>query len=153
MAPLLLLAPILVAVAYFDVRFMRIPNGFAVVALVLFVLTVPLIGWEEGQRRLFAAAVVFALGVCVYLLRLIGAGDVKMIAALVLFVPSQSYVIFGATFAAVLLLGILFFVVLRQTPKIQALDLASMKEPGTFPMGVAIAGSGLSLPLLLAALN
>lgn len=153
MAPLLFLAPILVAVAYFDVRFMRIPNAFALVTVVLFILTLPLIGWDEAGRRVFAAALVLCAGVFIYLLRIIGAVDVKMIAALVLFVPSQSHLIFGATFAAVLLLGIMCFALLRQAPRVRALDLASMKQSGTFPMGVAIAGSGLSLPILLAALK
>ena len=150
--PLLLLSPVLLAVAWFDLRYLRIPNWLVLTALALYVATIPFIGWEEAALRLLAGAVVLALGTVSFAFRLFGGGDVKMLAALMLFVPSQGYVLFGYTFAASMLLGISLILLMRRTPGVRDLNLASMKAVGAFPMGVSIAGSGLALPFFLNAL-
>ncbi len=64
--PLMLFAPVLVAVAYHDIRYMRIPNVLSLIGLGLFVLTAPLVGWEELGLRLLSAAAVFAVGIVVF---------------------------------------------------------------------------------------
>ncbi|MEM6824749.1 MAG: prepilin peptidase [Pseudomonadota bacterium] len=150
--PLLLLAPLLVAVAWFDLRYLRIPNWLVVAALLLYVVTVPLIGFEEAGLRLLAAFIVLAVGTVSFAFRLFGGGDVKMLAALVLFVPSQSYVLFGYTFAVSILLGISLIMTMRRTPFVRDLNLASLKAIGAFPMGISISAAGLALPFFLNAL-
>lgn len=152
LVPLLLLAPVLCAVAYCDLRYMLIPNRLVLAAVALFVVTAPLVGTPEAMIRLVVAALVLAVLAAGFALRLVGGGDVKMLAALFLFIPSGTYGIFGLTFAAAMVLGISFVLLLRRTPVIRELDMVSLQTPGTFPMGIAIAGAGLVHPFLVSAL-
>lgn len=147
--PLLLLAPVLVAVAWFDLRYMRIPNYLVAAALVLFVLTLPLLGWGEIGARLAAATLVFAFGASLFAFSLFGGGDVKMMAALMLFVPSSSYTLFAMGFSVAMLAGIAAVVALRQVPFLDRSAWVSLQGHGTFPMGISIAGCGLVHPLVV----
>lgn len=122
---------------------MRIPNLLVAISLVLFVLCAPLLGWPEIAWRLVVAIVVFVLGTVGFALRLFGGGDVKMLAALMLFVPSQTLNGFGYGFSLALLVGILFVLGLRAVPVLQNADLAVIRERGKFPMGISIALAGI----------
>jgi Flp pilus assembly protein protease CpaA len=47
--PLILLAPVLAAVAYFDLRYMRIPNALVLIATRRFSFSAsPILGWPEA---------------------------------------------------------------------------------------------------------
>ena len=50
--PLVAFGPILVLAGLSDLRRMRIPNWTSLAAVALFVLTAPVIGWEEAGWRL-----------------------------------------------------------------------------------------------------
>lgn len=150
--PFLLLMPILVAAAYMDLRDMRIPNYLVLAAIAIFLVTAPLVGWEELQWRLVAAASVFLIGFVLFALNLFGGGDVKLLSAVMLFIPSQSLQVFGLVFSASLLLGILFILCLRATAVLQSSNWVSLQKPGTLPMGISIAAAGIAHPLVLAAL-
>lgn len=149
MIPLLLVSPVLVAVAYYDLRYMRIPNSLVLMALAIFLLTLPLLPMSEITWRLGAAAAVFAIGFVVFALNLFGGGDIKMLSALMLFIPSQTYPIYGFAFSAAMLLGVFFVLTLRAAPWLQGSDWITIKSPGTFPMGISIALSGLAHPVLV----
>ena len=150
--PLVLLAPLLVAVGYFDLKYMRIPNVVVLLAIALFVVTAPLVGWQELGLRLAVAGGVLALGFALFAVGIWGGGDVKMLAALMLFVPSQTYTLFALGFSAAMLLGIATILVLRAVPFLAGSSWISLQQRGTFPMGISIALAGLQHPVLMTAL-
>lgn len=150
--PIFLLMPILVAAAYMDLRHMRIPNYLVLAAIAVFLVTAPFVGWAELQWRLAAAGSVFLIGFVLFALNLFGGGDVKMLSAVMLFIPSQSLQVFGLVFSASLLLGILFILGLRATPVLQSSNWVSLQKAGTLPMGISIALAGIAHPFVLAAL-
>ena len=148
--PLILLIPVLCAVAWNDLRHMRIPNLLVLLALGLFVICMPLLGWTEIAWRLGVAFAVLVLGSIGFALRLVGGGDVKMLAALMLFVPSQTLNGFGYGLALALVLGVVFVLALRAMPFPRGGDLAVIRSPGKFPMGVSIALAGILHATLIA---
>lgn len=148
--PLILLTPVLCAVAWSDLRHMRIPNLLVLLALGLFVICMPLLGWQEVAWRLGVALVVFALGTLGFALRLFGGGDVKMLAALMLFVPSQTLHGFGYGFSLALVLGVVFVLALRAAPFLRDAELAVIRNSGKFPMGISIALAGILHATLIA---
>ena len=75
-------------IAWTDVRVMQIRNSAVLAALALLVLTVPVIGLGEGGLRILARKAVFALGFAMSAARSVGWGDMKLGAALMLFVPT-----------------------------------------------------------------
>ena len=151
--PLGLATPILLWIAWTDFWLMRIRNTAVLAAVAVFVLTVPAIGLHEAGLRLLAAAAVFAVGFGLFAFRLLGGGDVKMGSALLLFVPSQTYVLFSFVFSAAMLAGILVILAMRQVPAVRRSGAVSMRAAGTFPMGVALALSGVAHLALLTALR
>jgi len=147
--PLVLLAPILAAVAYFDLRYMRIPNALVLLALALFVLSAPFLGWPEIGTRVAASLVVLVIGFALFAMGMFGGGDAKMMAALMLFVPSQSYTLFGYGFSAAMLAGIGLILLLRRVPVLTETSWVSFQQRGTFPMGISIAMAGLVHPIAI----
>lgn len=146
--PLILLAPVLLAVGYFDLRYMRIPNALSLVALAIFALCTALAPPDDLLFRLGAAAAVFALGFVAFALGLLGGGDVKILACLVLFVPVAGLAHFAQHFALALSLGITVLLALRRVPALQRSDWRGFSERRGFPMGIAIALAGLAYPVL-----
>lgn len=104
--PLFLVLPLLVAVAIFDLRFLRIPNALPLIAVALFALLAIISPPVDLTVRIAIACLTFCLGFCAFSLRLVGGGDVKMLAALALFIPADSILLFANIFAAALLLAI-----------------------------------------------
>ena len=151
--PLALAAPILVWIAWTDFRSMRIRNSAVLAALAVFVLTVPAIGLGEAGFRLLAGTGVFVAGFAMFAARMVGGGDVKMGAALMLFVPTGTYALFALLFSAATLLGIVLVVALRSVPSLRRAGPVSLRAKGTFPMGIALGLSGVAHLGILAALS
>lgn len=147
--PLVAFGPILVLAGLSDLRRMRIPNWTSLAAVALFVLTAPVIGWEEAGWRLATAALVFSVGLGFWALRLFGAGDVKLLSALLLLIPSQGLILFWQVFAASLLVGLLVVTSFRASGLLRQTHWVSMRAVGHFPMGISIAMAGTALPVLL----
>lgn len=77
-----------------DALYMRIPNAVHVALLAVFVvLVVPGLPWQETAARLVVAAVLFAVGFGLYAANVMGAGDVKYLAAAAPLVPPDPMVI------------------------------------------------------------
>jgi prepilin peptidase CpaA len=148
--PLVGFAPILVLAGLSDLRRMRIPNWTSLAAIAIFLVCLPLIGWPEAGWRIAAAAALFAVGLGAWALRLFGAGDVKLLSALLLLVPSQHLWLFWEVFAASLALGLIAVTGLRATGALRQLGWVSMRAAGCFPMGVSIALAGTALPAWIA---
>jgi prepilin peptidase CpaA len=147
--PLMLMAPVLIAVAYCDLRYLRIPNLLGIISIVIFVLTAPLLDFNEVVWRSTAGAIVLVVGFIAFALRLLGGGDVKMLAALLLFIPSQTLSYFALNFSASMFLGILFILTLRAVRWQPGPGWVSFSATGKFPMGISIALSGLIHPFLI----
>lgn len=143
LVPLALATPLLLWIAWTDFRYMRIRNSAVMVAVALFVLTLPLIGWAEGGWRLLAAGIVFLAAFTMFALRMLGGGDVKMGAALMLFVPSGTYTLFGMMFSMAMMVGIALILSLRAVPALRRSGPVSLRAAGTFPMGLALGGAGI----------
>lgn len=151
--PLMLAAPVMIAVAYFDLRYMKIPNRLVWIAVALFVATAPLVPFPELATRVAVASVVLAIGFSLFAMGLFGGGDAKMMAALMLFVPSDSFVLFGYGFSVAMIAGIGLVLALRSIPALTASSWVSLRQRGTFPMGISIAMTGLLHPLAVASVS
>jgi prepilin peptidase CpaA len=148
MLAMLLLAPVMVAVAYFDLRFMRIPNGLVLLALIVFAAAVVMAPPADLLARLAIAAAVFAIGVVGFAFRMVGGGDVKMLPVLLLAVPSAQILLFANVFSAALILGIVAVLTLRRIPATAHWGWKSFGGSRKFPMGLSIAMAGLAFPVV-----
>jgi prepilin peptidase CpaA len=137
---LAVLAALLLAAAWCDLRSRNIPNGLNLVIALLaipFWWTSGLAVWPDMALQIGVALFVFALFAVAFAFGAMGGGDVKMIGALALWLPWQAVVMLlvimslagGALTAAM--------VVRRR--------LARRDEPIEVPYGVAIAFGGLWL--------
>ena len=149
--PLALMVPLLVAGAVTDLARRRIPNTLVLAGVALFVATVPLIGPAEAALRAIPAAVTLAVGFGLFALRLFGGGDVKMLAALMLFIPSGGVSDYLLCLSVSMIAGIAAIAGAGAVAPERWRGTLTM-ERGRYPMGVSIALSGiLYLALALAA--
>lgn len=146
--PLFAIAPLLAAVAYFDLRYMRIPNAISAMALVVFALWAAAFPPADLILRLVCAGVVFAAGFLAFSFRLFGGGDVKILAVLMLFVPVGSLTVFSYVFSAAMIAGILLIVGLRQLAVVRRSSWKALGGSTRFPMGISIALAGLCHPFV-----
>lgn len=124
---------------------MRIPNWIMVILIILFVVTIPAIGWEEALTRCTVGLLTMILGIFVFIRGFFGGGDIKMTSALLLFVPSESYVDFLLFFAISLLTGVIVIAISKRIPIIQRSQFKGLTGESGFPMGISIAGAGIIL--------
>lgn len=143
--PLLLYLPVLIYVMISDVRRMRIPNWTSVAGLALFVAMIPVLGAYESILRIFAAVAVFVVGFGLYSARMLAGGDVKIMAALMLFVPTGSLVLFAYVFSMSMLVGIVAISLCRKTRLRQTTAWVSLQDAGQMPMGLSIGLAGVVL--------
>lgn len=136
--PLMLVTPVLVAAAVSDIRGLRIPNAYSLILLTLFVLTAPILAFPEIGARVVAALAVFAVGFLLFVLRVVGGGDVKILSMVMLFIPTGTLVTFGYVLSASLLLAI-GLLGLGRTLLPVASGLYGFNAKGKLPMGVPIA--------------
>lgn len=147
--PLLLISPLLVVVAYYDLKYMRIPNILSIAVVALFGLSLIIIPPNDLMMRLIVATAVFFIGLLAFGFRILGGGDVKILAALMLLVPVPSLVIFANVLSASLLLGVTFIVMIRQLPEAAQCSYQSISQNVGFPMGISIALAGIVHPYLV----
>ena len=143
LVPLALALPLLLWIAWTDFRYMRIRNTAVMAAVALFVVTLPMTGLAEGAWRLLAALLVFLVAFGMFAARMLGGGDVKMGAALMLFVPSGTYSLFAMMFSLAMMLGIAVILSLRAVPALRRSGPVSLRATGTFPLGIAFGGAAL----------
>ncbi len=107
----LILGGISIITALFDFLFYRIPNVFVFIIIVLFIILgclglVDPNGWSRLETSLVTATLTFGVGMLFYICKLMGAGDVKFIAAASLW-ASYAGMFFGFLFVASLIGGII----------------------------------------------
>ncbi len=153
LVPLLLLCPVLVATAWYDLRRMRIPDVLSLIAVGLFLVSGPLfLTTESILMRVLVAGTVFIISFLMFAFRLVGGGDVKIFSALMLFIPVPTVSVFLLLFSAAMFFGMALMPVLRALPHADLLGWVSLKPGAGFPMGISIALSGLAHPIVAAAL-
>lgn len=144
------LSPVLIAVAIKDLSELRIPNALVIVSVMIFAVSCGWLPFGELADRFTAAAITFGILLLLFAGRLVGGGDVKMLPALVLFVPPSHWGDFGALLSAALVVGVIGICVARAAvSRSVPTGWLALDRPGTFPMGVSIALSGLALTGML----
>jgi prepilin peptidase CpaA len=106
----MVLLALLVAAALYDVRFRRIPNWLTVLGVIVGFVINGLIGPPEGGLlfSLEGLAVGFGVYLVLYVLRAMGAGDVKLMAAVGAMVGFERW--FGIFFVTAIVGGIMALV-------------------------------------------
>lgn len=138
-----LLAALLCAVIVCDVRWMRLPNGLAMLFLIVFAATVAwnlsldVLGWRIG-----VALLILLGGMAANAARLIG-GDVKILAVLVLFIPSGELLSFAYTLCLSMIASILGLLVLRRILAQPESQWRGLRVGERFPFGISIGLAGL----------
>jgi len=137
-----------------DIRSFKIPNFISIIVLVLFFLNYFLLTSAGGLTgRLLLAGCTLILGFALYAAGFVGAGDVKLIGALMLWAgPRHGFdflllmTIIGGIFAALLLIAQRSMAAWPSVAcYIPSSRLKSWAKAGKFPYGIAICGAGLFL--------
>lgn len=80
---LMLLIPLTLVIAYYDVKFRRIPNVYVACALVSGIaVNVAMNGWRGLRASLIGCIFAFGLMLAMHIFGALGAGDVKLFAAI-----------------------------------------------------------------------
>ena len=123
---------------------MRIPNKlvllFGVVALVALPFQIPL---EEALWRSGIAAAVFVGGLVLYARRMMGAGDVKLLAVLMVLIPVADVRSFTLLLSLCILSGVGAWVITRKLRGNAPTRWRSLQPQGRFPLGLSIGMAGL----------
>lgn len=149
---LVIAALIMLAAALSDMKKLRISNKLCLVLAALFplyVLTAPQeIAWTQ---HLAVSAVVLFIGFAFFALRLLGGGDVKMLAAAALWAGPKliaTLLIYTTVAGGILAIAFATAALLRALIEKREHDHAWHKAP--VPYGVAIACGGISSLVMLA---
>lgn len=144
-----IIVPLLLAVILYDLRFMRIPNRLVILFAVVALVTAPFqIGFEEMLWRLGVAAAVFAGGLILYARRMMGAGDVKLLAVLMLLIPIEGMQAFSMMLSMSILLGVAAWIVVRRVRGAAPTQWRSLQQQSRFPLGLSIGMAGLVFALI-----
>ncbi|WP_170558847.1 prepilin peptidase [Ruegeria atlantica] len=149
LAPLIVITPLLAAMAWNDLKNLKISNKLVMMMLAAFVLSAPVfLSFHETVYRAVFGVGVFVVGFLGFTLRLWGGGDVKAIAALTLFVPSYCLLLFFYTFTLSMVVGMMFVITSRSIIGFPECRWLALRPKAGYPMGVSIAMSGVLLPLV-----
>lgn len=145
--PLILAAPLMAAMIFTDLRYMRIPNAL-VAAVALVGLGCALFGLlPDLMPRLIAGVVVFAAGLGLFATGAMGGGDVKMLAVLVPLVPPEALPAFAVLLSLTMLAGVLLLTGVRRVAGGPTSGWVSLRDRKRYPLGVSIAAAAMILPL------
>jgi len=145
-ATLLILVPVMVLVGYFDLRHMRIPNALSWILVALFGMTFFFTDTADFLLHILVAATVFAVSFTAFCFRILGGGDVKILSALVLFIPIHELAIFANVLSVALLFGVVFVISMRRLATVPNANWKFLSGCNGFPMGVSIAAAGIMHP-------
>lgn len=135
--------PVLIWVAWNDMKFMKIPNQ-AVIALAVVFAVVGLVAlpFNEYLWRWSHLLAILAIGFIANMLRLVGAGDAKYAAAMAPFFAGSDVRVILPMFAAILLGAFTAHRGLKLVPQFRnaTADWQSWSH-ADFPMGLALSGT------------
>jgi prepilin peptidase CpaA len=136
-----------------DIKSLKIPNAVSVLVIALFFLNfspVPIAGLAS---HLYVAGGALLVGFGLYAAGIMGAGDIKLISALMLWAGPRDAVAFlivmtfvGGLFAGLLLMARTAMIVWPRAHRyIPSRRLRTWAQRGIFPYGIAICTAGLLL--------
>lgn len=137
-----------------DIKSLKIPNAVSVIVLALFLLNYLLFGPMDGlTKHIIVAGSALLLGFGIFAAGLMGAGDIKLISALMLWAGPQNGFIFlivmtlaGGLFAGLLMIMRTSMAVWPSARNyIPSRRLRTWAQRGIFPYGIAICTAGLLL--------
>ncbi len=134
-------APVALWVAFTDLKDMKILNIAAgALALVFLVIGLIALPFDAYLWRLLHMVAVLAIGFILNMLRILGGGDAKFMAAMAPFIaPGDAFRVI-LLFAAILILSFFLHRILRRIPAIRrATPEWQSWDHAAFPMGVALA--------------
>lgn len=138
------LSPLLMAVILFDLRSLKLPNLLSILMAALFVVSV---SWSlplpELAWRIVAAFLVLILGMGLNAAGLLGGGDVKVLSALTLFIPTQDWLSFVFVLCVATIVGIAGLLIVRKVLRGRKVTWLGLVESGRYPMGLSIGLAGL----------
>lgn len=139
--PLAVVAPVITAAAFTDLRMMRIPNTLVLLALGLFVLTLPFLFHDTHEMlwRTLAGVATFVVCFALFALRVFGGGDAKLFPVIMLFVPTSLWSEFLMTFSLSMGITMALFLPVRRMVPAEMTGWKSLTPDGRFPMGIAFA--------------
>ena len=144
--PPLLLALLLVTVIYYDLRYMLLPNLLAGAFVLLFAVavawTLPMdvLAWRIG-----VGLAVLMIGIAANAAGLLGGGDVKVLSALMLFVPYDTLLGFILALCLCTIAGIAGLLLLRRVLRGRAVTWRGLQNNGRYPFGISIGLAGLMM--------
>jgi prepilin peptidase CpaA len=152
-----MLVPLFLAVILYDLRLMRIPNWLVLLFAIVALAVVPFsVSWEETLLRAGIALAVLLIGLVLFALGLMGGGDIKLLAVLMLLVPPPALPVFGLMLSAGIVVGIVALGIVRQIAKGRAGGWRAVWDRKRFPLGLGIGLAGLAFiftgPSVIAAL-
>jgi prepilin peptidase CpaA len=126
-----LLAALMAGVIWYDLKFMRLPNLLVLMLVVVFAATV---AWTLPLAvlgvRVGVGLAVLVLGAMANAAKLLEGGDVKVLAALVLFFPSEQLLAFAFTLCICMIVGIVALVMLRHILRGKGATWRGLQEGG-----------------------
>ncbi len=139
-----LLTGVLAWAAASDIRTRKIPNPSVLAVGGLFVGWTALIGFAGLPQALIAAAIAFVVSFALYNLKIVGAGDSKLFAAVALFAGLDRLA--QLTLLTGIVGGLIALFIMVTRPR-RALVMLTMRGKGDFgdgiPYGVAIAAAAI----------
>ena len=139
-----LLTGVLVWAAANDVRTRKIPNASVLAVVVLFAGWTMLAGFSGLAQAMIAGAIAFVVSFALYNLKIVGAGDSKLFAAVALFAGLDRLA--QLTLLTGIVGGLIALFIMVTRPR-RALVMLTMRGKGDFgdgiPYGVAIAAAAI----------
>lgn len=145
-----LFIPVLMATGLSDLRYMKIPNSYSLIGIAIFLLMIPILGFEIALVRMAVGGIAFLFCFALFAAGWLGGGDAKILPVTFLFVPYSILPTYLFSFAACMIVGMIAIWSTRRRYACQEAEWVSMRPTADFPMGISIAGS-LPLALLLGA--
>lgn len=139
---------LLLAAAIEDMRHLRIPNRLCLLLAGGGLILAPPVSWSEAAARLAVVGLIGVGGLLLYILRVLGGGDYKLLVACAVWIPLEHAPRFGVLLAAIgglQALATLAYVRVGPAAGWPAADTRHM------PYAVSIAASGLAWTLALRA--
>lgn len=140
-------AALLVAAAVNDALYYRIPNGISVVMLLLFPLFVVTAPYGlDWRQHVMVCLIILGVGLAMFMAHLVGAGDIKLLAAMGLWAgPHQISVFLEGTALAggLVAIGMAALTYYRNKKAVSGSQATVAKTP--IPYGLAIAVGGLNV--------
>jgi len=141
--------PLMLAIAVLDLRDLRIPNWTILATFGVFLLAaLPVLpwglGWEVFLWRIGYGALAFFLGFALYSVvgGKIGAGDLKLLAAIAPFLSAANLTGFVILYVVLSVVGLMLYLGARMIANGRKTGLKGLDTRGYYPAGVLL---GLSL--------